>query len=157
MDKKAIYLLIGFFCFACFPVALSADEKGDIAMEDIFLNFDYQKNIVINSYVVSEEDIADLFKESSELSNFKPKTFSELQDKELFLVLKLSNKANSAFWGMLNCKIDGIIRDTKVYLNLCGAHQKTGRYVIPLKEKPVNIDEQSIPNVSTSWEKLYVK
>lgn len=119
----------------------------------IFSNKGYEKNIEAEVYVISEDNIGDTFNNILKLQGIKQKSYQELYDKEIYLLLRLKNKGSVGAWGSLLCKFNG--SNIRICINYV-SFKEWDNYLIPIGKQTWSKSD-SIPKVTIEWEKLYTK
>lgn len=141
--------------FPCLFILLliSVEARADI-MEFIFLNKKYKENIKVEVYLITEDEICSLVKSDS-LEKINQKSYKELDKKRVYLFVRLKNQGNRGAWGLLNCPI----REGGFKINIpfmMANMDKWNCYLISLSGF-IWPRDNSIPEITTKWERLYTK
>lgn len=121
----------------------------------MFLNTKYKDKIKIETYVISEEKVSNIFsKERATEKTLPLENYQELFGKKIYLVVCLRNEGNVGAWGSLLCTIDNKYT-AKIYVSRVPFNE-WDTYIIPIGT--VTWDRSNaIPKVNIEWEKLYAK
>ncbi len=121
----------------------------------LFSNKSYAKQIEVKTYILTQEQVSDLFRES----NKEPKRLSveELNknDKNYFVV-RVKNLGSSHAWGSLNCQIPNV--NLPVKIPVISIKQFYCDYVVCLSGILISQENNNVaPTIKYNWSKLYIK
>lgn len=132
-------------------LAVGGEAMGLIE-EFIFSNKKYSENIAMETYLISEEKLAEVLSNRWE-QKITQETHRELYRKTVYLVIRVKNKGRYSAWGFLACRVNG--GNVRVYID--GVPFKGWfSYIIPMGEFTSKNDD-AVPTIETKWEKLYTK
>lgn len=119
----------------------------------LFSDKEYQKYISINPYLMNSDQICQVF--SRENINLIQSPYNLLNYKDLYLVIRLRNNRNNAFWGILDCKIDEKNIRINIPLQMPNLN-KFNNFIVPI---PCFISGQgsNLPNFEIEWIELHKK
>ena len=118
----------------------------------IFSNKKYSNNIIVETYLVNEKQISDLFLGKS----IKQPTYEKLAEKNLYLVARLKNTGRRTAWGELACEVAGSKKYSISVTPLGPISEKFDNYVIPVPGIVFG-KKNDLPYNSVAWEKLFTK
>lgn len=146
MFKYPMIILCAFFVL-CFS------NKAMAGWDFIFSNKGYEKNIEAETYVISEDNIVNVFNDILQLQEIKQESYQNLYGKKIYLLLRLKNKGSAGAWGSLLCKVDG--NSIRISINYI-SFKEWDNYLIPIGKQTWSKSD-NIPKVTIEWEKLYSK
>jgi hypothetical protein len=118
----------------------------------IFSNSDYEKNIIIDKYMLTKNQVADLFLDLP----IEQKPYKELVNKKVFIVLHLTNTGNNGAWGELLFTIDNRFKDT-VNIKLLGPGRRNSAIIVLPYSGVLNPNNREDPDIDVTWTKLSSK
>ncbi len=149
------WLLIVLIPIALVPFAL----KADLTKKLLFSNKNYAKQIEVKTYILTQEQVAKLFKEPDK----EPMqlTVDELgkatrETKKRYFVVRVKNLGELHAWGVLSCKVRCIHEPFKIPIftnrnQFCDSViDISGTVIAEAKNSPY-------PDMSYEWSELYTK
>ena len=140
-------------------IVLNTTIANKLVIKVLFSNKRYAKNIEVKTYVLTQEQVSDLFK----YPNRKPiqLTVDELdkatsETKKRYFVARVKNLGNRHAWGTLSCKVRCIRDPLKIPVISIREHFCdhiiciTGFIISSKKDSPY-------PDMSYEWSELYTK
>lgn len=120
----------------------------------IFSNKSYKGQIKIRAYLMNSEQIcSDILKDNTE--NIEQKTYQELEQDAIYLVVQLKNTGGVGAWGMLKTEIYG--RGPNVFIPVLTPNMDNwNNYIISLAGLAWP-RKGGMPNITIEWDKLYTK
>ena len=148
-----IWIAIGL----CFIAIITYAVKTDLMSKILFSNKSYAKNIEVKTYILTQEQVTELFKESEkEPVLLTAKELNTIEKEKRYCVIKLKNLNNLHAWGVLSCKIPGI--NGKVLVEIPCIRNYYCNYIICISGCYVSTAENSLyPEIYYKWSKLYTK
>ncbi len=148
-----LWMVIVLFGIAIIPFAL----KADITKKLLFSNKSYAKQIDVKTYILTQEQVAELFKSpNTEPNLFTSKELNNLTRKKRYCVIRVKNLGELNVWGVLFCKIPGI--NGKVKVEIPSIERYFCDYVVCISGVYVSSGEDSpYPIVTYEWSELYTK
>ncbi|NGX49382.1 MAG: hypothetical protein K940chlam5_00980 [Candidatus Anoxychlamydiales bacterium] len=148
------WLLIVLIPIALVPFAL----KADLTKKLLFSNKNYAKQIEVKTYILTQEQVAQLFKEP----NKEPiqLTIEELnkisnETKNRYIVIRVKNLGNLHAWGVLSCKTG--LRNP-IMIGIPSIKPTYSDYVICISGIFIASPDQNIyPATAYEWTELYTK
>ena len=147
--------LIVLILIAIIPFTLRANMTKKL----LFSNKSYAKQIEVKTYVLTQEQVAQLFKESDEAPI--QLTVNELdkatrETKKRYFVARVKNLGESHSWGVLSCKVRCIHEPFKIPIftirnQFCDSVIDISGTVI------AEATNSSYPDISYEWSELYTK
>jgi len=125
----------------------------DLLSKLSFSDKKYAKNIEVQTYLVTRDQVAEVF--SREKTEVTQKVNQDLYGREVFLLVRCKNTGEYAVFGALKCEIENL--NTPITVNIADLPAKMNRFhdcVIYMGNGFVPNDGQ-ILNVSYSWKELY--
>jgi len=155
-----IFLLIGLFIFLEIKNTVTG-EKMNILSRIYFSDRGYAKNIEIKTYILTEEQVVNLFAHPSD--EIHQLTRGELYKKERYMVFRFKNHGEKKAWGTLyDGDHDEFLGSTDI-VTLPPASQDSSYfdYVLPmgLDYCMRNADEgkDKLPEIVVKWKSLFTK
>ena len=152
MAKKKIFfsiLLITAFIMILFTGRYA---MGSIIEEILFSKKEYNKNIEVRNYLISEKILGDILNSGWDKELIQ-ETYEELFQKTSYLVVRVKNKGRLASWGIMRCFVDKI--EFKINVNV-GPNGIWKTYIISWG-KFTEKKGDKYPTIEYVWEKLYAK
>ena len=117
----------------------------------MFSNKEYQKNLIIEPYIMKEEQLCGLFEKNitNQLNN------EELLNEQLYLVLCIRNIGDHAAWGELQFVVNNQSR-IKINVPHISRNKKIHKFVVHYSGG-VDIEKKEAPEIKYQWEKLFTK
>lgn len=113
----------------------------------------YAKNIEVQTYLVTRDQVAELF--SRENAEMIQKTNQDLYGREVFLLVRCKNTGEYAVFGTLKYEIENL--NTPITINIADLPAKMNRFhdcVIYMGNGFIPNNNQ-ILNINYSWKELY--
>ena len=147
------WLLIVLIPIALVPFVL----KADLTKKLLFSNKSYAKNIEVKTYILTQEQVAELFKfPDKDPSFFTSKELNNITRKKRYCVVRVKNLGELNVWGVLSCKIPGINEIIKI--EIPSIEKYFCDYVICISGVYVGPGENSpYPDITHEWSELYTK
>lgn len=140
-------------------VVLKTDIANPLVFRVLFSNKRYAKNIEVKTYVLTQDQVADLFKyPDKEPEQLQVKVFYkvEIVQKPRYFVVRVKNLGNRHAWGTLSCKVRCIHKPFKIPIISIGA--QFCNYIICIEGVAISEAKNSpYPDMSYKWSELYTK
>ncbi len=145
------WLLIGLILIAIVPFAL----RADLTKKLLFSNKSYAKQIEVKTYILTQEQVAKLFKDPNK--DLIQLSIDKLHSiKNSYFIIRIKNLGKSHAWGVLSCKVPGINDPLKI--SIPTINKSFCDYVICISGIFVSYNESSpYPIVTYEWSELYTK
>ena len=129
--------------------------KADVVNKMLFSNKNYAKQIEIKTYVLTQEQVAELFKNPNK--DPVSLTITELNKiDKLYLVARLKNIGTAHAWGIINCKVPNI--GIPIKISLVNIREYYCDYVICLGSPVLFQENNNLPPIiSYEWSEIYTK
>jgi len=145
------WVIIILLAVSIVPLAL----KADIVDKILFSNKKYASQIEVKTYVLTQEQAAELFKNSDGEPILLSVNELNKIDK-IYLVVRLKNLGNLHAWGILNCKVPNI--GIPIKISTINIREYSCDYVICLASPVLQQENNNFPpNISYEWSELYTK
>ncbi|NGX49755.1 MAG: hypothetical protein K940chlam5_01359 [Candidatus Anoxychlamydiales bacterium] len=149
------WLLTALILIGIIPFVL----KADLTKKLLFSNKSYAKQIEVKTYVLTQEQVAQLFKEP----NKDPiqLTVNELgkatrETKKRYFVVRARNLGDLHAWGILSCKVRYIREPLKI--PMISIRDQFCDYIICVTGFIISPqDDSPYPDISYEWSELYTK
>ena len=150
-SSMKFWVLTALILIAIVPFALRADMTKKL----LFSNKGYAKQIEVKTYILTQEQVAKLFKEPDKAQ--MQLTVDELHSiKNIYFIIRIKNLGKSHAWGILSCKVPGIYAPLKI--SIPTINKSFCDYVICISGFFVSYNESSpYPIISYEWSELYTK
>jgi hypothetical protein len=129
--------------------------KTDIINKILFSNKTYAKNIEVKTYILTQEQVAELFKDSDK----EPiqLTVQELNKNNInYFVLRVKNLSNSHAWGTVSCKARTIHKPFKI--PIFTIKNQFSNNILDIRGTVIaEAFNSSYPDISYEWSELYTK
>lgn len=146
---KTVLCLFSSFCFFSSAHAEDLDPLSSAYLSDK----EYAKNIEIQAYLVTKDQVAKLF--SEENGKVVQKTNKELYRKEIYLLVRCKNFGDYRAFGTLNCRLSNEGDPISIEIMMMPGYMKSYYdTVIPLYSGSIPNNENT-PFVSCKWKDLY--
>ena len=148
------WVLTALILIAIVPFALRADMTKKL----LFSNKGYAKQIEVKTYILTQEQVAQLFKEPNKMPI--QLTVDELnkisnETKNRYIVIRVKNLGNLHAWGVLSCKTG--LRNP-IMIGIPSIKNTYSDYVICISGIFITSSEQNIyPATEYEWPELYTK
>ena len=131
--------------------------RADVMQKLLFSNKSYAKNIEVKTYILTQEQVAQLFREpNKEPHFFTSKELNNLARRKRYCVIRVKNLGKLNTWGILSCKIPGI--NENVQVEIPTIEKYFCDYVVCISGVYVGPGENSpYPIVTYEWSELYTK
>ena len=145
--------LIVLILIAIIPFTLRANMTKKL----LFSNKSYAKQIEVKTYILAQEQVAELFKTpDKEPHLYSSNELNNLTRKKRYCVIRVKNLGELNTWGTLSCKIPGINENIKV--EIPSIEKYFCDYVICISGVYLGSGENSrYPIVTYQWSELYTK
>ena len=129
--------------------------RGGFIEEILFSNKKYAENIEMETYVISEEKLTEIFANHWE-QPLVQQSRRELLGKEAYLVIRVTNRGNNSAWGTLWCQVDRSNLAVQIY---AVPFKRWFSYVIPRGEFTTSqrAGRGEFPEIIVKWKRLYTK
>jgi hypothetical protein len=146
--KKILYL----FCSCCLCSSAKADDL-DLFSRIYLSNKKYAKNIEIEVYIVTKDQVAKVF--SEENVQVKQKMNKELYAQEVYLLVRCKNKGDYRSFGALNCQLSSSGKPISIEIMMMPGYMKSFRdTVLPLYGGGIP-NNDTPPFITFKWKHLY--
>ena len=147
------WLLIVLIPIALVPFAL----KAALTKKLLFSNKNYAKQIEVKTYILTQEQVAQLFREpNKEPHFFTSKELNNLARRKRYCVIRVKNLGELHAWGILSCRVRCIHEPFKIPIftnrnQFCDSViDISGTVIAEAKNSPY-------PDMSYEWSELYTK
>jgi hypothetical protein len=146
---KSVLCLFSSFCLFSSAHAEDLDPLSSAYLSDK----EYAKNIEVQAYLVTRDQVVKLF--SEENGKVIQKTNKELYRKEIYLLVRCKNFGDYRAFGTLNCRILNEGDPISIEIMMMPGYMKSYYdTVIPLYSGSIPNNEKT-PFVSSKWKDLY--
>lgn len=137
-------------------LVLNTTVANKLVIKVLFSNKRYAKNIEVKTYVLTQEQMVDLFKyPDREPVQLPAEKFNKIGLQQYFVV-RVKNLGNRTAWGTLSCKVPGLHRYTLIKIPCIRKYYCD--YVICISDFYISSAKDSIyPDMSYKWSELYTK
>lgn len=145
--------LICLFCFCCFQISAQVDL--DFFSRLYLSNKKYAKNIEVQTYLVTKEQVAQIFgRKKDELVQKLNKDLYNRYD-EIYLLVRSKNKGDFLAFGTLKCNVQYLNHSITIdVIDLPGHMQSFHDCVIYVSGGFIP-DNDQVLSISYEWEDLY--
>jgi len=145
---KYLFILLAIFIV---PFTL----KADVVKKMLFSNKGYAKQIEVKTYVLTQEQVVDLFKNQDKMPELL--TVKELNKiNKLYLVARIKNLGEMHAWGILNCKIPNV--GIPIKMSFINITKYDCDCMICLGSPALYQENNDLPpDISYEWSELYTK
>ena len=137
-------------------VVFKTDVANKIVFKVLFSNKRYAKKIEVKTYVLTQDQVADLFKyPEKEPIQIPSEKLNKIGLKSSFVV-RVRNLGNRHAWGILSCEMRCIHKPFKIPIISIG--KQFCDYIICVEGIVIAEAKNSLfPDISYKWSELYTK
>ena len=139
--------------FLLLLVWVNAISLGDLKGL-LLVNQQYKQSVHTESRLTTKDEIGRLIKDEN-WTDQPRQSYRQLQNNQIYLVVRAMNMGNQGVWGRLVCDYAG--RNTTIDVPFLPAGKKEWNYYVISLGRPVFPVDDTAPDVALKWDELHTK
>jgi hypothetical protein len=139
-------------CFCCLWGYVNGDDL-DLFSRMYLSDKKYAKNIEVQTYLVTKDQVAEVFGSTS--VEIVQKANYELYGKEVFLLVRCKNKGEYMSFGILNCTISNRGVPISVDIAFLPGNMHDFHDCVIYVSRGLFPNDDKLPNIKSEWKSLY--